>query len=732
MIKTEAEPFADESTATQSIKSQLLENRTQRTSQRLKPEQVVQAQAQVSFPRSHLRGSFWLKHDPEKNPLTQLLISQNGTITSLLPNDMGVRSKVHEYGGVPYTVTDSGIYWVDEDSQQLLFAPWLQDSQLQTSGLQISQLQGSKQQSLNVEIPTTQLDISQLQQISDRNQCRYGEPVRHPNQPYLVAIEEEHPANHPAKAHQVINRLVAFNLIDQQRYVLAEGADFYSSPCFDQTGQQIAWIEWSHPDQPWTSTRLKQAQWPEASLCHQLRQFQQQAGQSEKTIHKSSDDSSATALNSQQIFPRFKTHIASVQQPSFDSQGQLLFISDHQGYWNLYSSDKTQHICCLYEIQADCASAPWQFGNQHYQYRILDDNSQWLSICVSQNGRWQLHHLTALAGEPLARCDKQVLNRFDDYCHFSQLSLIPSQDSNEQKLLVQVASEQQALSIIEVSFNPKNATESALFQYLDNGYCIADAVTPEAVQLKLPAHDIHGLFYPNPDTSAAPLLINVHGGPTSCAFPGLQLHIQFWLQQGFSVLDLNHRGSTGYGRNYREALFRQWGEADLEDARLMAHWLEKQACIDGNKVVIRGQSAGGYSALRAATLGYFTAAVSLYGISDLQRLAKSTHKFESHYLHWLIGDPNRDSMTYQLRSPLFSLSKQTQLPALMLFQGAKDRVVPADQMKHFAKHYQSLGHHCESFIYDDEAHGFRQFANRLHQLKTELAFYQSQGILSDV
>lgn len=711
MIKTEAESFSVASDEAQTANTQIANKESQRTSQRLKTEQVVQAQAQVSFPRSHLRGSFWLKHDPEKNPLTLLLTSQNGAITSLLPNDMGVHSKVHEYGGVPYTVTDSGIYWVDEDSQQLMFAPWLQGSQLQDS---------------NIEISANQLDLTQLQQISDRSHCRYGEPVRHPTQPYLIAIEEEHPEGRPAKAHQVINRLVAFDLTNKQRYVMAEGTDFYSSPCFDQTGQQIAWIEWSHPDQPWTSTRLKQAQWPESSLFHQ------QAGRSKKTVHKSSDDSSAVVLNSQQIFPKFKTHIASVQQPSFDAQGQLLFISDHQGYWNLYRADHQQEISCLYEIKADCGSAPWQFGNQHYQYRILEDSSQWLSICVSQNGCWQLHHLTAPKGEPLARCDKQVLNHFDDYCHFAQLSLIPSQGSNEYKLLVQVASEQQALSIVEVSFDPKNAIESVLFQYLDNGYLIADAVTPEAIHLKLPAHDVHSLFYPNPNNSQAPLLINVHGGPTSCAFPGLQLPIQFWLQQGFSVLDLNHRGSTGYGRNYREALFRQWGEADLEDARLMVHWLEKQARIDGNKVVIRGQSAGGYSALRAATLGYFTAAVSLYGISDLQRLAKSTHKFESHYLHWLIGDPNRDSMTYQLRSPLFSLSKQTKLPALMLFQGAKDRVVPADQMKHFAKHYQSLGHHCESFIYDDEAHGFRQFANRLHQLETELAFYQSQGILPDV
>ncbi len=716
MIKTEAERCVDELTQAQSLESQTLKNRTIQTSQRLKPEQVVQAQAQVSFPRSHLRGSFWLKHDPEKNPLTQLLTRQNGVIRSLLPSDMGVRSKVHEYGGVPYTVTDSGIYWVDENSQQLQFAPWLQDSLLQKT----------KSQDSNIKTPATQLDLNQLQQISDRNHCRYGEPVQHPNRPYLVAIEEEHPAHHPSKAHQVINRLVAFNLIDQQRYVLAEGADFYSSPCFDQTGQQIAWIEWSHPDQPWTSTRLKQAQWPGSSRLHQ------QEKQPEQKACESAYDAAAIRLNSQQVFPKFKTHIASVQQPSFDALGRLLFISDHQGYWNLYQADHTHRISCLYEIQADCGSAPWQLGNQHYQYRILKDNRQWLSICVSQKGRWQLHHLSAAEGEVLAPCNKQVLNGFSDYCHFSQLNLIPTPGSDEYQLLVQVASEQQALSIVEARFNPERPTESVLFQYLDNGYRIAEAVTAEAIHLKLPEHDVHGLFYPNPEIAAAPLFINVHGGPTSCAFPGLQLPIQFWIQQGFSVLDLNHRGSTGYGRRYRAALFRQWGEADLEDARLMVHWLDKNSRIDADKVVIRGQSAGGYSALRAASLGYFTAAVSLYGISDLQRLANSTHKFESHYLNWLIGDPNSDAMTYQLRSPLFSLSKRDHLPDLLLFQGAKDPIVPADQMKHFAKHYRSLGHHCESVIYDDEAHGFRQYNNRLHQLETELAFYRSQGILSDV
>ncbi|OPX54458.1 Dipeptidyl aminopeptidase/acylaminoacyl peptidase [Oceanospirillum multiglobuliferum] len=655
----------------------------------LSPEQVVAALAQVSFPRQHAGEYFWLKHDPERNPLTQLYCHIQGQSLLALPESYGVRSKVHEYGGLPYGLSEARIVWVDEQSQQLFCANRLTRASADTT------------RNLNGNGVNSPIDLNSLSVLTDSPNSRFGEPIFHPTQNWVVAIEEQHPE---IKAQPIINRLVAIELTTGKQQVIACGADFYTSPCFNADGSELAWIEWQHPHQPWTETQLCKAPW--------------QTG---------------TILTKQPIFPTQHQQAASVQQPCFNAQGELLFISDHEGYWNLYLQRLDGQLQRLYSVEADCASAPWQFGNQHFQLLEQKADKLQLLICVTRGGQWQLERVTLTRDKQGNLLDQQV-SRLTFPAHsfsfFAQISSLKRPDQpSKHSLLALVASEQYALSILTFDLDTQSADTSSA-QFLAQGVYCSNAVKPETISLNLKAHQVEGLFYPNPMLPQAPLMINVHGGPTSAAFPGLQANIQFWCQQGFSVLDLNHRGSTGFGRLYRQALKGQWGEVDLEDARLMVHWLTKSGRILPDKVVIRGQSAGGYSALRAATLGYFQAAVSLYGISDLQRLATSTHKFESYYLNWLIGDPKEDAMLYQLRSPLYSLNQQAKLPDLLLFQGAEDPVVPLDQVTLFAQHYRALGHNCETVVYDNEGHGFRAFDNRLHQLKTEYAFYLAKGILS--
>ncbi|MBB1486758.1 S9 family peptidase [Oceanospirillum sediminis] len=680
----------------------------------ISPEQVVRGQAQLSFPLLTQEGQFWLQHHAEENPLTDLIwIPDSGhgqEAMTLLPEGYGVRSKVHEYGGMPYTLAENQLFWVDEHSQQILTA-FLSDS------------------------PTT-LKASVIKPLTQQKNARYGEPVLHPCAPWLIAIEELHPEPDDLTGQvsaDVINQLVAIHINTGRRQVLVTGADFYSSPRFSPDGNQLIWIEWNHPDQPWTSTRLKGIQWQE--------------------------DLSAVPWQSEQLMAIFPSYhqTSAVQQPGFTDQGEILFISDHEGFWNLYlcqskygrrgkseseaeNTDTAALVSSLpvnlYPVQADCASAPWQFGNSHYQLLSRCTKKQndkpasseyRLYICVCRQGLWQLDK--RIWSEGLTGPSVTEQNCLPEFSSISFLSSASCAMEAGERIKLSFLAASPAISPSVVMLSDHNARIS--FEYQRRGTELDSVVYPERVRLKLPEHSVYGLFYPCLNNPTAPLMINVHGGPTSCAFPGLQPQIQFWCQQGFSVLDLNHRGSTGFGRAYREQLKHQWGEADLEDARLMAHYLASQGKIDGDNVVIRGQSAGGYCALRAATLGYFTAAVSLYGISDLKLLAQSTHKFESHYLHWLIGHPEHHSMRYQFRSPLLSLREEKQLPDLLLFQGKKDRIVPIDQMTRFAQLYRALGYQCETFVYEDEAHGFRQYGNRLHQLQTELFFYQSRGILPD-
>ena len=219
-----------------------------------------------------------------------------------------------------------------------------------------------------------------------------------------------------------------------------------------------------------------------------------------------------------------------------------------------------------------------------------------------------------------------------------------------------------------------------------------------------------------------PLLVFVHGGPTSACYPMLDPRIQYWTQRGFAVADLNYRGSSGYGREYRQALHLQWGEVDVEDACAVVSYLAAQDLIDGERAFIRGGSAGGYTTLCALAFhNVFRAGASLYGVSDPVALARSTHKFEGDYLDWLIGDPQRDAERYAARTPLLHAS-QIRVPVIF-FQGELDAVVVPQQTRDMLEALQDNGIPARAHYYPDEHHGFRKAKNQEHALEQEWLFY---------
>ena len=166
----------------------------------------------------------------------------------------------------------------------------------------------------------------------------------------------------------------------------------------------------------------------------------------------------------------------------------------------------------------------------------------------------------------------------------------------------------------------------------------------------------------------------MHGGPTSASYPVFDPRIQYWTQRGFAVADINYRGSSGFGRAYRQRLRGNWGVVEVEDACAAVQSLAVRGQIGPARTFIRGSSAGGYSALCAlvADAG-FTGGASLYGVSDPLALRRVTHKFEADYLDWLIGDPVRDAQRYRERTPLNNAA-QIRVPMIFL-QGGQDVVV---------------------------------------------------------
>ena len=213
-----------------------------------------------------------------------------------------------------------------------------------------------------------------------------------------------------------------------------------------------------------------------------------------------------------------------------------------------------------------------------------------------------------------------------------------------------------------------------------------------------------------------------HGGPTSAASPSLRLAYQFWTSRGFAIVDVDYRGSTGYGRAYRRALDGVWGIADVEDCVAAARHLVDEGAADPARLVIAGGSAGGYTTLCALTFtDMFKAGASYYGIGDLEALARDTHKFESRYLDRLVGPYPERADLYRERSPIH-FTERLSCPAIFL-QGLDDKVVPPNQAEVMVEALRRKGLPVAYLAFPGEGHGFRKAETIEQALLAELAFY---------
>ena len=214
----------------------------------------------------------------------------------------------------------------------------------------------------------------------------------------------------------------------------------------------------------------------------------------------------------------------------------------------------------------------------------------------------------------------------------------------------------------------------------------------------------------------------IHGGPTSATSPGFNLAIQYWTTRGFAVVDVDYRGSTGYGTAYRRALNGRWGIVDREDCEAAAQFLVERGDVDGSRLAIRGGSAGGYTTLGALTFGdVFTAGASYYGVSDVAALAEDTHKFESRYLDSLIGPYPERAELYEQRSPIHAVDRLS-CPIIFL-QGLEDKIVPPNQAERMVDALREKGLPVAYLAFEGEQHGFRQAANIQRATEAELDFY---------
>ncbi len=508
--------------------------------------------------------------------------------------------------------------------------------------------------------------------VTDSPNCRYGDLCFVPAWQALLAVEESH------EGGAVVHRLVRIGLTGK-REVLVEGADFYAAPVANADGQRLAWIEWDRPDQPWVATRL----------C------QRKSGERTQVLAGQGRDQS-------------------LQQPRFDVQGRLWVLSDRAGWWQPRCVDK-QHDARAAPF--DHAPAPWQLGGQTYLplengELLLTRFKQGTGVlvgCAMRTGCFAAE----TDGAHSAPYERQLAEHFTrfrslaaDAAYFYCIAAAP----DRLPAVLAISRGDDTVQILAGGEQPLGEEELS---------------RPQPFNCEVGEGErSHGFFYSPVSTGERPpLVIFLHGGPTSACYPVFDPRIAFWTLRGYAVLDLNYRGSSGYGRAYRLRLAAQWGELEVEDIRAAIDALAAAGRIDPQRVFVRGASAGGFSALRALVeLPPLRGGASLYGVSDPLALRRQTHKFEADYLDWLIGDPEQDAERYRERTPLVQAERIT--APVIFFQGALDAVVVPSQTEAMVEALRQRGLPVEYQLFADERHGFRQAANLAAALRAEYGFYQ--------
>jgi dipeptidyl aminopeptidase/acylaminoacyl peptidase len=514
--------------------------------------------------------------------------------------------------------------------------------------------------------------------ISTVAACRYADFCYDPGRRRVLGIREDHRNCAP---NAPLAAIVALELDPSDPslndgMVLHQGPDFLAAPRLDPTGNHLAWIEWDHPDMPWDATRLFVADIEPAGRIAAARQI---AG----------DDR------------------ASILQPEWQINGALLFSSDISGWWRLHRwSPGSNNIEILSPDFIEIGGPAWNLASCHFAF--LPDGR---IVCSAVIGGRRLAAIVAngsIEQLPLGAVGQ---------------SPVPFEGG------------------IAAIVTPRNAPPTIVRTSADHSMSILRSsgpaiLAPEHVAqgeaIQFPTGDgvtAHAFFYPpvNPGFAAPPdtqppLIVLSHGGPTAMASDALSLAIQWWTSRGLAVVDVNYRGSSGYGRAYRNSINGEWGVADVEDCIAAARHLAVTGRVDPERMAIRGGSAGGFTVLAALTRSdLFKAGASLYGIADLTLLARDTHKFEARYLDRLVGPLPDAAALYRERSPLYQIDKLT--APIIFFQGLEDRVVPPNQAETMVNAMADRGLPVAYYTFPGEGHGFRRAETIRRVLELELDFY---------
>ena len=513
------------------------------------------------------------------------------------------------------------------------------------------------------------------QAITPEAEMRYADGVIDRRRNRMICVREDH----SAPGREAVNSIVGIPLNGSGSQVtLAGGADFYSSPRLNPEGSRLAWLQWSHPNMPWDGTELWVADVQgDGSVTNPVRV----AGGVYELIF----------------------------QPEWSPAGELHFISDRSGWWNLYRwrEDGIEALC---PMEAEFGLPQWGFGMLTYAF----ESANRIVCAYIEQGFSKLAVLDRKTGE---------LEKIE-----SPFTRIDSVRAGPGQAVFIAASPTETASIVRFDLDNRRfeTLRRSSELTIDTEYISAPQAVEFPTEYGLKAH---AFFYSPrnrdfiaPENERPPLLVISHGGPTAATSPTLRLSIQYWTSRGVAVLDVNYGGSTGYGREYRERLSGRWGVVDVDDCVNGAKYLAERGLVDGGRLAITGGSAGGYTTLCALTFrDAFKAGASHYGVSDLEALEVDTHKFESRYTHKLVAPYPERADLYRERSPIHHTNMLSS--PVIFFQGLEDKIVPPNQAEMMVNALRAKGLPVAYITFEGEQHGFRQAANIKRALDGELYFY---------
>ena len=655
---------------------------------------LATAQTPGSFPIV-LGGSVWWQQLlPEEGGRTTIVHSSGGKLTTLLPAPWNARTRVHEYGGLSYLPIprSAGVRRSGEQPGQsprghlVLFANFA-DQRLYLAPA----TPRTGDASLAPQPLTPDPDHVPAAAGSGTlatGALRYADFTLSPDRKEVWCVRERHEDGKVRRAIVAVPLDGSAAEDPEAIRVLVDGADFFAYPTPSPDGKRLAWICWNHPHMPWDGTELRVAQIENGRL-----------GKGRLVIGGQRE---------------------SVLAPLWRDNTSLYVATDWPGWWNIYQVGLTgEPPLALYPAEEEFAGPLWMLGARPFV--LLGD------------GRLAVTHGAGPVRLAILDPESFELKDLDTpFAEFAPKHGVATLSADGNSIVAVAGGPARRAAVVRVHADTGKA--EVLQRDLSDLPDAAYLPVPQHVDFEGPYGQIvHALLYPptNPEVGGPPgerppYVVWVHGGPTSRATAVLDLAKAYFTSRGIGIIDVNYGGSTGYGRQYRERLRREWGVVDVHDAIAAARWVAESAGADPARLAICGGSAGGWTTLAAVTTGtrrgrVFSAAASYFGVSDLRGFAHLTHDFESRYLDGLIGPLPGYENRYEERAPVGHVNEAT-CPVLLL-QGLDDPVVPPAQSESIAADLASHGIPYAYVPFEGESHGFRKAENIATAFEAELSFY---------